>query len=404
MLRTDEDRRAFLYDAGSVWEGTQATEVAWTDTAGRSPRGCLRLVRKGPRDRRPPSGAVAIGTERGSLVVTPPPHQFFFPRDYTDNVHTVWDGPAARGLEAALGFGIRQDATGGGAFVPWFNAPPGTEQRLGVFLPAEPGRGRGGARARCSKYTHGDRFRRLPGSRHVHQPLPHGDRRRGDEGAGRGGPAETDARLRADVQGHGRQHRPPRRVPRRRPPARPRPAPAARAAGDVRRVPPALRRRSSCSCPARRPTRFLGISGPGSSPGHWMSLFPKPVYWTMDREPGQPFVEEDPEVRHGLPRRRTARTCPKLLDARARPGLDGPPADQGLELGARRLPRRGLTSAPTPGSAPRGRRCPPTSRARGSASAGSTCSTTWPTGARRNTCPARWTSSSSTTRTSSTAT
>ncbi|HEX2083861.1 MAG TPA: hypothetical protein VHF86_10315, partial [Xanthomonadaceae bacterium] len=40
---------------------------------------------------------------------------------------------------------------------------------------------------------------------------------------------------------------------------------------------------------------------PGEEPnvhlgGHWMSLFPKPVYWTLDRKPGQPFVENDPEL------------------------------------------------------------------------------------------------------------
>src|SRR5690606_9279437 len=39
---------------------------------------------------------------------------------------------------------------------------------------------------------------------------------------------------------------------------------------------------------------------PGEEPnshfgGHWMNLFPKPVYWIMSREEGQPFVEEHPE-------------------------------------------------------------------------------------------------------------
>src|SRR5690606_19087871 len=40
---------------------------------------------------------------------------------------------------------------------------------------------------------------------------------------------------------------------------------------------------------------------PGEEPnvhlgGHWMSLFPKPVYWTHDRKPGQPFVEAHPRL------------------------------------------------------------------------------------------------------------
>src|SRR3546814_7631855 len=30
--------------------------------------------------------------------------------------------------------------------------------------------------------------------------------------------------------------------------------------------------------------------------GHWISFFPKPVYWTLDRKEGQPFVENDPKL------------------------------------------------------------------------------------------------------------
>src|SRR5699024_10846537 len=29
--------------------------------------------------------------------------------------------------------------------------------------------------------------------------------------------------------------------------------------------------------------------------GHWMNLFAHPVYWVMDRDEGQPFVEDHPE-------------------------------------------------------------------------------------------------------------
>ena len=46
--------------------------------------------------------------------------------------------------------------------------------------------------------------------------------------------------------------------------------------------------------PGEEVARFLGVSGPGRESGHWMSLFPKPVYWVLDRKPDQPFVEDDP--------------------------------------------------------------------------------------------------------------
>lgn len=36
----------------------------------------------------------------------------------------------------------------------------------------------------------------------------------------------------------------------------------------------------------------LGRARPGKESGHWMYLFPRPVYWTMNRSAEQPFVEE----------------------------------------------------------------------------------------------------------------
>jgi hypothetical protein len=47
--------------------------------------------------------------------------------------------------------------------------------------------------------------------------------------------------------------------------------------------------------PGEEISRFLGKSGPNRESGHWMSLFPHPVYWVLDRKPGLPFVEDDPK-------------------------------------------------------------------------------------------------------------
>jgi hypothetical protein len=44
--------------------------------------------------------------------------------------------------------------------------------------------------------------------------------------------------------------------------------------------------------PGEEGTDFLGLALEGKHPGHWMSLFPRPVYWTMVRGADQPFVEE----------------------------------------------------------------------------------------------------------------
>ncbi|MEO6933194.1 MAG: hypothetical protein ABI151_16295, partial [Chitinophagaceae bacterium] len=39
--------------------------------------------------------------------------------------------------------------------------------------------------------------------------------------------------------------------------------------------------------PGEEPNEFLG--------GHWLAIFPKPVYWIMARKPDQPFVTNDPK-------------------------------------------------------------------------------------------------------------
>jgi hypothetical protein len=44
--------------------------------------------------------------------------------------------------------------------------------------------------------------------------------------------------------------------------------------------------------PGEEINQFLGLPAPERHPGHWMSLFPKPVYWTMVPEDERPFVEE----------------------------------------------------------------------------------------------------------------
>ena len=46
--------------------------------------------------------------------------------------------------------------------------------------------------------------------------------------------------------------------------------------------------------PGEEANSGLGTARPGKEAGHWMYLFPRPVYWTMKRAPGQPFEENRP--------------------------------------------------------------------------------------------------------------
>jgi hypothetical protein len=43
--------------------------------------------------------------------------------------------------------------------------------------------------------------------------------------------------------------------------------------------------------PGEEANSYLGNARPGKEAGHWMYLFPRPVYWTMDRAKGEKFVE-----------------------------------------------------------------------------------------------------------------
>ena len=290
-LTTSEERCAILYDLGLNWTPTKAVRLAWTGALGE------------PRDETiPPTGpdraipvrhrAAALGTPSGSLVVSPSPHQFFFPRDFTDNVRTIWAGAGHDGLDGRFGLGIRQDSTGGGNYVPWFNAPPGTEQRLGMFLMigrAHPP----AALAEMREYTRGDQFAPLPGrvtfTSHYHMAITEAairaQARPFDAGPE---PAFVSMFKEMNVQavhlgefhGDGHQYDPgPLRLP------------------ELKAMFAECRRLSVGNLllvPGEEVARYLGKPGPGRESGHWMSLFPRPVNWILDRKAGAPFVEHDP--------------------------------------------------------------------------------------------------------------
>ena len=46
--------------------------------------------------------------------------------------------------------------------------------------------------------------------------------------------------------------------------------------------------------PGEEANSYLGQARPGKDAGHWLYLFPKPVYWTMNRAAGQKLVEDIP--------------------------------------------------------------------------------------------------------------
>jgi hypothetical protein len=292
VVHTQEDRRAILYDTGLALASSRNIRFAWVDTEGKLQR------EEAPLDATDRHLAVRhrtliAETAEGSVACFPPPHQFFFPRDLTDNLKTVWYGREHRGLDARFGFGIRQAERGGGSFVPWFNAPAGTDQRLGVFYLLSEGDAERALRETL-RYTHGDRYPKLPGyhtftshwhmattmaaveekSKRLPRTTPDSVRMFKDMGV-------EIAHL-AEFHGDGHPQDPgPLRIP------------------EMEAMFAECKRLSDGELlvlPGEEANIALGQARPGKEAGHWLYLFPKPVYWTMKRAPDQPFVEDHPPL------------------------------------------------------------------------------------------------------------
>ena len=288
VVHTQEDRRAILYDTGLALPSSRQTRFAWVDTEGKlerqdaSPDAIDRHLAVRHR-------TLIAETAAGSVACFPPPHQFYFPRDLTDNLKTVWYGREHRGLDARFGFGIRQAERGGGSFVPWFNAPPGTDQRLGVFYLLSDGDAERALRETL-RYTHGDRFLKLPGyhtfTSHWHMATTMAALEEKSKGVPRTIP--DSVRMFKDMgveiahlaEFHGDGH------PQ---------DPGLLRLHEMEAMFAECKRLSDGDLlvlPGEEANIALGQARPGKEAGHWLYLFPKPVNWTMKRAPGQPFVEE----------------------------------------------------------------------------------------------------------------
>src|SRR5262245_31083605 len=287
VVSTSEDRRAIIYDAGLTGDSAGWQRIAWMDTEGRWQRA---EIEHHPSDR--PAAvrhrALIAESEHGSLASFPPPHQFQFPRDNTDNLKFAWFGTGHLDKPAKFGFGIRQVPDGKTAFEPWFNAPPGTKQRLGVFYLLTRGRAEETLRETL-RYTHGDQFPKLPGhitfTSHYHMAVWEDAVRRQFKGT----PdfvrvfkeLGVNAVHIADFHGDGHpKDSGPLRLP------------------EVDAMNKECQRLSDADfllIPGEEINEFLGIAARGKHPGHWMSLFPKPVYWIGKRAANQPFAEPHPQ-------------------------------------------------------------------------------------------------------------
>ena len=285
VVSTKEPAIAFTYDSGLATSKPAWNQTAWIDVEGKLHRETFdQDTPLAVRHR-----AIVAETEHGSIACFPPPHQYFYPRDYTDNQRTVWSGRGHRNLDGRAGFGIRQTESGGGNYAPWFNAPPGSSQRLGVFYLLKRGKAEV-ALAEVLKYTHEDRFPDLPGrvtfTSHWHMAIALAAMREIAAGKGRTTPnlvkmfkdMNVNSVHVAEFHGDGNPRDP----------------------GSLR-LPEMAAMFAECRrlsddrlliLPGEEANTDLTDRKPGLHTGHWLYLFPQPVYWTMVRGPNVPFVEE----------------------------------------------------------------------------------------------------------------
>jgi hypothetical protein len=282
-MKTGQQDVAYFYDAGLRMSspadlttgGNMNSEVSYFDTAGKF----QTIVPPYGSERRPAAvkyRAIAARTAGGSVAVFPAPHQYLFARDYTTNMGYVWYN-AWRGN---ISMGIRQWPDDDSPYYPWMNAPPGTEQEMRMFLVVNDAPAKATLEG-VLRFTHSDHFQKVPGyitfAPHWHLAYTMQAREHGFDWEPPFKPAMKaagiDAAMIMDFHGDGH----------------PADMSEVRLAElrDYFRATRAQSGKDFLLIPAEEANVFLG--------GHWALVFPKPVYWFMNRKPDQPFTANDPQ-------------------------------------------------------------------------------------------------------------
>jgi hypothetical protein len=288
IVQTKKDARALLYHAGLTCD-PKGKSVSWIGLDDKLHR--ADEVAQPAKPVKVRHRTIALETEEGALAVFPPPHRYFYPLDEAYNLGFTWQGNDFMNKVSGFGIGIRQDLKGDDRWVPWFNAPPGTQQELGIFWLPSLDRGNK-LFDRVKAYTHKDRFPVVQGHKtftsHYHiehttnfinarkksgkQAMPPSIKK----------PDFVDVFKNSGIEIVHLAEFHNRLGPSRRDP--------------VKSLP--LLKAMHDECARLSDDDFLLL--PGEEPnvhlgGHWISFFPRPVMWVLKRSKGKPFIEEHPD-------------------------------------------------------------------------------------------------------------
>jgi hypothetical protein len=291
VMQTDRPATAFLFDSGLVArDGTSPFKRIVYTNPDRHAVEVLPTEMQRDAIRVPVRNRIigAEGADGGYAFIVPTPHQYFYPLDFCDNFQTAWVGRNYREHLGGTGFGVCQSLDGDRRYVPWVNAPQGTRQEMGVFYLLSAG-DREAAESHALSYTRDDKFKPVDGYKtftsHYHVEMTI-ERLREIERRKKQGEADRHARpefvdvfreMGIDIAHLAEFHL---------------------GDGDLK-IAPRIDRLKLMHEECARWSDDQLLLLPGEEPnvhlgGHWISFFPKPVYWTLDRTEGQPFVEEDP--------------------------------------------------------------------------------------------------------------
>ena len=288
IVKTQQKARALLYHAGLTCD-PESKSISWIgldDT--------VHNTKAKPRSAAPQKTrhrTIAIETETGGVAIFPPPKRYFYPLDEAYNLGFTWWGSGFMNTLSGFGIGIRQDPRGDRRWIPWFNAPPNTEQELDMFW--LPSRDRGKKLFnRVKAYTNGDQFPELKNHKTFtsHYHIEHttsfieelAKNKKNTIPKSVRNPEFINVFKKAGIQIVHLAEFHNRLGPARRNPDKT--LPMLKALHDECER---LSGKELLLLPGEEPNVHLG--------GHWISFFPKPVMWVLSRPKGKPFTEIHPK-------------------------------------------------------------------------------------------------------------
>ncbi|HEX8607604.1 MAG TPA: hypothetical protein VF679_03065, partial [Pedobacter sp.] len=280
VVSTSDDATAIVYDAGLVDKKSDWKNISWTNTTDEFVTNQIESTDTA-RNLAVKYRTVAAKGTHGAIAIFPAPHQYFYPLDEAFNLKFTWYGANYRNMINGFGMGIRQDLKGDNRYVPWFNAPPLTKQRLNFFCYLSE-KDEQSAFSQIKKFTHYDSYVKLPGfktmSSHFHNEFVMKVMMANKEMPDVPDFVKVFKKTGIDIVHLAEFHYT----------AHPQ-GPDELRLLELKMLYDMCKKYSDNQLlllPGEEPNEFFG--------GHWLQFFPKEVYWIMSRKKGQPLFENHP--------------------------------------------------------------------------------------------------------------